>query len=172
MKILLSILNIFTYAILNANIPLIKKLEDRKLMKWPYEFYYSALLSGKMSMVKLVEEKIPDIHQNHILDTSRSHKGKGYSSILLDETIYSIGGAKYFSHTMNYAIQSKNLDIVKYVHFLGYGVSRSNIVTAISTGMTNILSYVLDIYQNDSNLSYLLHYFGLTSFLNNKADNV
>jgi hypothetical protein len=158
--------NNIAYSFLNANLELINWFIDKKLVNWHPELYYSALLSGSMDIIKLVESYIPNIHDNYILDTTRTPKGKGRSSLILKETIYN---QKYFSHTMNYAIQSNKLEIVQYVYNLGYGITVSNIVTAIKQASPEILQFLLDRFTQK--LPYhLWHYFTLNSFVKDKIN--
>ncbi len=68
--------NLVTYPILNSNTELIDFMEQNKLINWHFELYYSALLSGSIPTIKFLEEKIPNIHENRILDSSHSKKVK------------------------------------------------------------------------------------------------
>ena len=136
--------NIMTYPILNNNISLVKLLDAKNLINWHNELYYSAILSGSMEMIELLETKIPNIHSTRSLDTSSEKKGQ--KTLLLDDMIYEINGKKYFSHTMNYAIQSTSLDMVKYIYSKGYGITASNFITAIKQGTVEILEFLISCY--------------------------
>lgn len=154
-----------SYPILNANFELLYSLEKDMKIEWHYELYYSALLSGSMDMVNYIESKMPDIHYNRILDTSKTKKGQ--ATLLLYDMIYKINNKAYFSHTMNYAIQSSSLYVVKYIHSKGYGITPSNFITAFKQGSVDILKYLSQHY--DSILPfYLIHYFGMHSYLSDK----
>ena len=120
---------------LNSNQEIIKLIpkDIYKNMKVSRKLYYSALLSSDIQIVKLIESNLPEIHKDRILDAA-STENSGKKSILLDETCYTINHISYFAHTMNYAIQSDNLEIVKYIYDLGYGISQSNLITCIRQG--------------------------------------
>lgn len=158
--------NLFSYSIMNNNFDVITQLND--MIVWHVELYFSALLSASMVMIKLVEDKIPNIHDNYLLDTSKTNK-KGLSSMLTDEMIYHKNGKTYFSHTINYAIQSHNIDVIKYIIELGYGISQSNIITAIKTGNVNIVSLILNYYGKTLD-HHLIYYFSINSYIPNKFD--
>jgi hypothetical protein len=159
--------NLITYPVLNNNIQLLLELDKKQLVDWYNELYYSALLSGSMEMVKFIESKIPDIHKNYVLDTSKNKKGQ--MSLLLMEMIYEINKKKYFSHTINYAIQSGSLEIVKYIHQKGYGITVSNFITAIKQSTLDILNYLCENYFKKLPF-YLIHYFGTNSYISNKIE--
>lgn len=160
--------NFISYPIMYGNHELIDYLESKISIEWHDELYYPALLSGKMSMIHFLEKKIPDIHENHRLDTSKTKTGKGYRSLLLDDMIYSVNGVKRMSHTVNYAIQSKCLETVKYICELGYGMTQSNIITAIKQGTPLILEYLLGRYHKSLD-RYILHYIGIGSYIADKT---
>lgn len=158
--------NLMTYPIMNNNMKLLLELDNMGLVNWHSEFYYSAILSGSITMVKYIESKIPNIHDNHILDTSRSKK-KGQMSLLIGDMIYEINKKNYFSHTINYAIQSNSLEMVNYLYSLGYGITPSNFITAIKQSNTEILEYLCQNYHNALPF-YLIHYFGINSYVPDK----
>ena len=170
--------NLFAYPILNNNFVLLTELEKLNIIEWPVkqqltnydtswhrELYYSALLSGSIEMIKYIESKMPNIHDNHILDTSKTKKGQ--ISLLLEDIIYEINNKKYFSHTMNYAVQSGSIEMVKYVYDKGYGITVSNFITAIRQATTEILEYLCSKY-NKQLPFYLIHYFGINSYAADK----
>lgn len=159
--------NLVTYPILNDNMELLKIMEERKHFQWHRELYFSALLSGSMIMIKYVENKLPNLHIENILDTSKIKKGK--ISLLLEDVIYHKNNKKYFSHTMNYAVQSGSLEIVKYICSLGYGITPSNFITAIKQGTVEILDFLCQNYYKTLPF-YLIHYFGFNSFTLNKME--
>jgi len=152
-------------AITNNNMELVIELDRMKFIDWHVELYYASLLSGSMEMVRLVEKKIPNLHDNHILDTSKESKGK--KTLLLEEIIYTIGSKKYFAHTMNYAIQSESLEIVQHVYAKGYGITVSNFITAIHQGTPETLNFLCCHYHKKLPF-YLIHYLGLYSYATNK----
>lgn len=159
--------NLMAYPILNNNMDLLINLEKQQLIDWHNDLYYSAVLSGSIDMVKYVELKLPDIHKNHSLDISKNKKGK--ITLLLEDMIYEINKKKYFSHTINYAIQSGSLEMVKYIYSKGYGITISNFITAIKQGTPEILSFLCNKY--DKSLPfYLVHYFGINSFVFDKIE--
>ncbi|MEM0354223.1 MAG: hypothetical protein QXW79_01440 [Thermoplasmata archaeon] len=159
--------NLAAYPILNANFILMKELENRKLIDWHPELYYAAILSGSMEVIKYVESKIPNLHEDGILDTGRTRKGQ--KSYLLEDMIYERNGKKRFSHCINYAVQSRSIEIVKYIYEKGYGITLSNILTAIKQGTMGILKFLLEKYQKKLP-SYLIYYFGINSYLTNKLE--
>ena len=161
--------NLISYAIINNNLHLINMLEQKNLFIWHHELYYAALLSGSMDMINLVESKIKNIHHGHILDSSKCKKGK--SSLLLEEIIYKYNGKNYFSHTMNYAIQSKSIEIVKYIYDKGYGITTSNILTAIKESTCEILKFIINIYSKPLP-SYFIYYFGINSYVPDKLNKI
>lgn len=136
---------------------------------WKNEHYFSALLSGDMEHVKYAEDKLANIHDNHKLDLSNEYKGK--SNLLMSETTWFKGGTTYFGHTMNYATQSCELKVVEYVHGLGYGITLSNIVTAIRQGTVEILEYLLDNYHKPIP-QYISVYLSVDSFIKDKAKKI
>lgn len=157
--------NLAAYPLMNANRELVNYLDDNRLINWHMELYYSALLAGSKEMISLVEEKVPNIHHQHQLDTSRTKKGQ--SSLLLQDMIYQRNGKKFFSHVVNYAIQSGSLEMVKYVIERGYGWSLSNILTAIKQGTVAILDYLTNLYQKPLP-SYFIYYFSVSSYIPDK----
>lgn len=156
-----------SYPILNENFDLLIQLDKLYQIKWFDDLYYSAVLSGSVRMIKFVETKLPEIHQNFILDAS--YVKRGQSSLLSEEMIYVRNGKKYFSHVMTYAVQSKSLSVVKYVDQVGYGVTLSNIINAIQHSGVDILDYLLDGY-NKKIPSYVLNYFNLNSYVIDKVE--
>lgn len=157
--------NLIAYPILNCNIELIKEFDKKNIVIWHHELYYSAILSGSMTMIKFMESKIPDIHENRILDSSRTKKGR--VSLLIDDTIYQHNGKNYFSHTINYAVQSKSVEILEYLHQKGYGITPSNFITAIRQGTPKILQYLCYNYHKKLPF-YLLHYLSVYSYIPDK----
>jgi len=162
--------NLVTYPILNENYELLEWMETKLAFEWHAELYYSAILSGSLSMMHHVENKLAthqiNIHQNWILDTSRSKK-KGRSTVLLEDIIYQKGTSNYFSHTMNYAIQSGSVEIVKYIWSLGYGITPSNFVTAVQQATVSVLEALIQMYSKPLP-SYLIYYFGLSTNIEQK----
>ena len=157
--------NLMTYPILNNNMVLLKKLDEMGFVQWHQELYYSAILSGSIEMVSYLENKLPDIHDNYILDTS--HTKKGQATLLLPDMMYEICGKKYFSHTINYAIQSNSVEILKYIHLKGYLITPSNFLTAIKQGSIEICEHLCGIYYKPLPF-YFIHYFGINSYIPDK----
>ncbi|AEQ32491.1 ankyrin repeat protein [Megavirus chiliensis] len=157
--------NFAAYAIVNANFQLLNILIEKNLINWNIELYYSALLSGNLDMIKFVDNHIEINHMERVLDSSKTKRG--VSSLLVTDMIYTVNGKKYFSHIMNYSIQSKNLEVVKLSHQQGYGITVSNFITAIQQSTPEILEYLCQIY-NSSLPFYLIHYLGLNSKISNK----
>nr|WBF70948.1 hypothetical protein [Megavirus caiporensis] len=157
--------NFAAYAIVNANFQLLNILIEKNLIDWNIELYYSALLSGNLDMIQFVDNHIEINHIDKILDSSKTKRG--VSSLLITDMIYTSNGKKYFSHIMNYSVQSKNLEVVKLSHQQGYGTTVSNFITAIQQSTPEILEYLCQIY-NYSLPFYLIHYLGLNSKTSNK----
>ena len=156
---------IISYPIMNNNLEIVKTLENYHAIKWNHELYFSAILSGNLDMIKYIETKFINIHSNFQLD-SINYSTKKMNTII-NEITYHIMGKKYYSHTMNYAIQSDNIEIVKYFYELGYGITMSNFVTAIKQSKINILKFLCKHY--DKKLPYyIIHYFGPQSVVENK----
>lgn len=160
--------NLLTYPILNLNFIAIYRLESCFPLNWNIELYYSAILSGSMDMIFYLESKIPNIHANHQLDACTR---KVKYNCLEREITYMKYHKKYFSHTINYAIQSKNIDIVKYLYLKEYKITVSNIITAIKQGTCEILQYIISNYQGEIN-GYIFMYFGIKSFIPDKHDKI
>ncbi|BCS82963.1 ankyrin repeat protein [Cotonvirus japonicus] len=175
--------NLIIYPIENNNQEILNVLENKFKISWHCELYYSALLSGNMDMIYFLENKLfhehGDIHENHILDTSRTKKGR--SSLLIEDIIYQVGDKKYFSHTLNYAIQSNSLEVVKYIYNKKYGLTTSNFITAIKQSTIEILDFLCDSFLHNPHSrieeknfykktlpQYILHYFGTNSYIKNK----
>lgn len=160
--------NLFIYPIINCNYEIINILEFNKLITWHHELYYSAILSGSLDMCHFIESKIPDIHKNKILDTSKYKKG--WVTLLLKDMMYQIGTKKFFSHTINYAIQSKSIKMVEYIHNMGYGLTISNFITAIRQSTPDILNYLCKHSNIKSLPYYFIHYFSIYSFASDKIE--
>ena len=158
--------NMTAYVLANGNYEILNIMDERGLVNWHIDLYYSAILSGSEEMIQFVEMKIPTIHCNHQLDLSNSKKGR--RSHLLDDIIYKIKDKNYFAHTMNYAVQSGSLKTVKYIRSLGYGIALTNIISAVSRGYVDILEFLLNDYHRDLPF-YLIHYLGITHYNPNKV---
>src|ERR1700733_8057053 len=157
---------IVSYPILNGNMIIVKKLEEFNLIDWLSEtICFSAILSGSLTILYYVESKNPNIHNNFYLDKTNHKK----SPLLFDEITYFLNGNKYYAHTMNYAIQSGSIEMVRYIYNLGYGITESNIITAIKSNLKEILIFLLHNYTGKLHDS-ILNYFGITSFINDKIE--
>jgi hypothetical protein len=159
--------NLISYPITNGNIELLNKLDKMMTFDYHTELYFPALLSGSINTLMFMEQKIPDIHSNYVLDTTKSKREKGFSSILTDEMVYTRDGINYFSHTLNYAIQSKSFTVIKYIISLGYGVTASNVITAIKTGDVEIVKAIVEYYGKKLD-KYFIYYFAMNSYIHNK----
>ena len=157
--------NLVAYPILNNNIKVIEELEKLNMIDWHSELCYSAILSGSVSLLQYIESKIPGVHNDLSLDLSKERKGQ--VTVLLDDMMYIANNKKYFSHSMNYAIQSESLDMVIYIYSIGYQITVSNFITAIRQGTTEILKYLCKNYNNTLPF-YIIHYFGMNSYISNK----
>lgn len=159
--------NLISYPITNGNIELLNELDKCMVFTYHTELYFAALLSGSIDMLKYLENKMPNIHDGYALDTTKSKKEKGFSSLLTEEMIYRRGNKNFFSHTLNYAIQSKSLAIIKYIISLGYGVTASNVITAIKTGDIAAVKMIVEYYGKKLS-KYFIYYFGMNSYIPNK----
>lgn len=166
----INLKNLAAYAILNSNYEVLELMEKEKIFEWHRDLYYSALLSGSISMVTYVESKMPNIHNNFVLDMTKSNK-KGYSNILLDDMIYESNRKKYFSHTMNYAVQSNSVEILDHICSKGYGITLSNIMTCIKQSRVEILEYLLKHFHQKLP-DYFMLYFGISSYIPDKLSKI
>jgi len=155
------------YVLLNDNLELLEILEARGWISRDPELYYDAILSGSMRMVRWIENKIPNVHEH--LD--RAHSAVGQRSILLDESVYLKNGKRYFSHCINYAVQSRSEEMLRYLLNLGYGVTFSNIVTALRQSTTTMLQILLRVYPWKIPVHILL-YLGPRSYLEDKIGKI
>jgi hypothetical protein len=102
---------------------------------------YSAILSGDIEILKKVTAKFGEnLHANKTLDAVEY---SGPKILLARDILYTTSdGNKYAAHCMNYAVQSKSLSMVQYVYGLGYGISLSNLTTAILQAGAEILEFL------------------------------
>lgn len=160
----------FTDLIKNEKIELLEKIRSKLKIEttfWKPEHYYAAILSGNMNVVKYMEGIMnSNLHSSRILDSSKNKRGK--RSILMDEMKYLYEGKTYFSHTMNYAVLSNSLQMVKYFKKIGYGITLSNIINSIKKSNDQILTYLIECFQPFSLPDYLIAYFSFNSFSLNK----
>lgn len=159
--------NLMAHPILHANFELINWLDEQKLIHWHEKLAYSAVLSGNLSMIKLLEEKIPDLHQTHQLDLGSVCKGQ--SSLLIPHMLYKSNNKNYFSHMINYSIQSKELLMLKYIHSLGYQITPSNFITMIKQGTIQMAQFMGENYTKKLPF-YLINYAGINSFAKDKVE--
>lgn len=158
--------DLINYSIMNNNMHLVKYFNDKNIINWETTMYYSAVLSGSIEMVQYLELMMPNIHDNYALDHGYTRKGQ--MSLLLQDIIYQIQGKNYFSHTINYAIQSGSIDMLKYIHQKGYLITVSNFITALKQGTVEMVKYLSKSYTNPLPF-YLIHYLGPFSYLSNKS---
>ena len=159
--------NMVAYPILNNNLIIIHELEKQNLINWHYELCYPAILSGSIQTLELIESKISDIHEKLLLDISKDRKGQ--VTLLLGDMMYRVNNKIYFSHAINYAIQSRSLDMVKYIHSKGYQITASNFITSIKQSTVEILQYLSKNYHTELPF-YTIHYFGMSSFVSEKLE--
>ena len=155
------------YPILNANKVILKEYDNYVFDD--IELVYSAILSGSMEIIKWIETKFNGIHNNFVLDAG--HKKKGKDNLFMDDIMYTKNNTKYFAHTMNYAIQSKSLEVVKYIYGLGYGISISNFITAINESSCQILKFLVDAF-NKPVPHYLICYLGMNNYCEMKKEKI
>lgn len=170
--------NYCVYPLMYQNMEILKILIDTSVIEWHPELYYAALLSGSFEIVNLVENHIDNIHQNLILDSSKTTKTATIfrntdidrftnKNILLKDISYVFGGKKYFSHTINYAIQSGSTKMIDYIYQKGYGITVSNLLTALQSDFV-VFQKVIDLIGNFP--IYLLHYLSPWSYITQKYE--
>lgn len=153
------------YLFLTSNLELLEYLETKNLLKLKNEFYFSAVLSGNLQMVKFFEKKLPNIHNNLLLDTPKTNK----KTLIHSEYSYQQNNKFYNSNIMNYSVLSENIDMIDYHLKKGYQVTLSNIVNAIKRGNITVLKFLLS--KNYETLDESIYsYFGTNSFIKNKMD--
>ena len=158
---------IILYPIVNGNMSLVKKMVEKSIIKWSSELLFSAILSGSMDMIKYIESRYSHIHASLALDKT-TNVTKNSNNILKDTT-YAIDGVQKYAHTMNYAVQSNDTAIIKYVHGLGYGISASNFITALKQSSCHVLENLSKFYRSKLPY-YVVYYFSIWSVINDKID--
>ena len=153
------------YPILNNDFDTLFKLEKLMAIDWSVNLFHAAILSGSVQMLQLLESKVPDIHSGLKLDTGKENKGT--ATLLIYEMIYVVNNKKYFSHSINYAIQSGSTLMLKYIKSKGYQITVSNFITAIKQGTCSQLTYLCDNYDGILPF-YLIHYFGFNIYVPDK----
>lgn len=124
----------------HARLDLVDQLPDLPAITIS-ESYHCALLSGNLSTVMMVEDRLGDIHSDFLPDLPREASGK--KSALLDDIIWKHQGQIRFSHSVNYAIQSGSIPVLYHLLQLGYQITPSNIVTAVRQGSPEMLQTIL-----------------------------
>lgn len=152
-------------AILYSNFSLLDYFMGMSHIKKDIRWFYSAVLSGNLEMVSFIEKMIPDIHEDHNPDCSQTKKWN--NNLLLKDTIYHKNGENYFSHTINYAIQSRSLEMVQYIYNIGYGITISNFITAVKQGTLEIVKYLCSVY-TEQLPNYIYYYFGFGYYTDDK----
>ena len=162
--------NLISYPILNANFKLVELFHQKNIFEWTTQLCHSAILSGSIEMLKLAEthlEKLGiNVHEDLLLDKSAVSKGR--STLLTNDIIYQSNGKKYFSHSMNYAIQSGSIEMMHYIKSLGYGISVSNFITALRQGTREILSELITMTTIHQLPLHIINYFSFESFVPDK----
>lgn len=115
-------------------------------------FAQAAILSGNIMLAEKYYINIDNIYD------------KKNTSVITEDTLYK---GKY-SHCMNYAVQSDNVEMCKYIYNLGHGISVSNFVSAIKIGNIEIIKFLLSYY--NGNLSHIIPYLGPSSYSKNKEE--
>lgn len=88
----------------------------------------------------------------------------------MDDTTYVFNGKVYFSHSVNYAIQSGSIDVLRYIINKGYGVTVSNLITAIRQASFDVFEHVLLslVHIGTSIPRYVLYYLSVVSYVPDK----
>lgn len=159
--------NLVAYMIMNEHTDALDYLHENGLVDWHTDLYYSGILSGSIQILDYLDKYYPNIHKNKILDTPHG-KTIGKKTDLTTDMIYKFDGKKYFSNTMNYAIQSNSVNMVRHISSLSYGISIANIITATRSNI-DIFAYVIEKYQKKIP-SYILVYFSLNNVISNKYE--
>lgn len=156
---------LISYPIMYNDLETLYLLEEKLSIKYDQKLVYSAILSGSLKMFNYVCDKLDsDLHNKKVLDLGEN---SGQKSLILNEIIYHSNNKKYFSHCMNYAIQSNSLEMVKHIWNLGYGISASNFITAIMQADPEILEFISS--KRITPLpQYLLHYFSFNVYVDKK----
>lgn len=158
-----------TYAVMNSNIDIINWFENNKMAVWQHDLFYSALLSGNISTVRLIESKFVGLHENNQLDNNRMSLKVGKRNLLIDEITYkTINNSTKFSHVMDYAVKSKSIEMLSYVYSLSYGITLSNVINAIRQSNNDVLEWVCKTYGKKLP-TYVIHYVGLFNCTSDKA---
>lgn len=157
------------YTIMNKNFELLQIVETYTHIDWNVKMYHTSLLSGCLRMIHYVESKIDNLHKFRLPDCSGTKMWK--SNLFIKDTVYKVNSKNYFSHSINYAVQSNSLEVVKYVHELGYGITVSNFITAIKQSTVQILKYLCENYFGKLP-KYVLCYLGFKSFIADKEEKI
>lgn len=155
---------VFTYPILHHNLELLIMLDQLYTIDYTRNFYYAALLSGSIKMIEYVQFKMSKLHA-----LSLDPVFVDEPIDLFNELTYTADNKTYLAHVMNYAIQSESLAVVQYVYHLGYGISFSNLITAINQSTSVILEYLCQRY-NKPIPYYIIHYLGAINYCNEKNE--
>jgi hypothetical protein len=165
--------NLFNYPILNANVLLIDHLKNNypKYVHFDVNIMYSAILSASIFIVQLVASNLPQITTHKCwLDVAHNNS---VTNFLLDDMTYMIDNVRYYSHTINYCVQSDNLEIFDFFYNLGYQITLSNFITCIKQGSTIMLQKLCQCYTHNKNIClpiYFILYFGYNSYLSDKKE--
>ena len=142
---------------------------------------YSAILSGSIATLQQVVGSM-ELQANTSLqhpfafdtpNTSAITINQGNQLHLLErEMVYYCNSTKLYSHTLNYAIQSNNLDMVKCVMAMGYSnVTSSNMLTAINHCSNLDIIRLMLCYCKPLPCYYWL-YLGINNYIHLKYDKV
>lgn len=153
------------YLFMTSNIELLEYLKQKKLLKIKNEYYFSAILSGNLDVIRYFENLAPDIHYNLKLDLPKSKK----KTAIQLEFNYIYNNQNYCSNIMNYSVLSENIDIIKYHLNIGYQLTRSNIINSIKTGNLEVVKFLITKYLNGFDES-IYNYFGTNVFFQNKME--
>lgn len=162
---------LIVYPIMKCHTHLIEYLESMSLfitINWHADLYYSAILSGSIEMMEYTSRKLDVDVTNPIYLDGKQGLVKNGSQIFSTMT-YAQNNRTYFSHTINYAIQSKSLAVVEYIHELGYQITASNFITALQQAPVEILEYLCENFDGKLPRAYLI-YFSPLSFISNKFE--
>lgn len=155
--------DMFYYLILNDHLEFLQTLNVTLEEEW----YAAALLSGSMRMINWFETRCEAIHTTFNID--RSHRKKFQRTLITYEATYYRDHQIYFSHAVNYAIQSQSTQVLQHVLQHQYGISASNFITVIKQGTLEQLKLLCQCYFTPLPQAYF-YYFSLHHYAPDKLN--
>jgi hypothetical protein len=158
--------HLLNYPLLNSDWDLFEYMLNRDWII-TINCVYSAILSGNVEILdKIVTKFSKDLHTIKLLDTVTY---TGPKILLANDILYTLpDGSKYAAHCMNYAVQSKSLQMVQKIYDLEYGISLSNLTTAISQSSCEILEFLCAKLNYPKLPFYFWYYFSHKTYCQDK----